>query len=99
MDLGLQGKIAVVTGSTAGIGFAIASVLAQEGAEVVVSGRSAERVNSAVEAIRGRTKGKSIRGVAANLGTLAGVESLQKQITKTDILVNNLGIFEPKAFL
>ncbi|HEY2119326.1 MAG TPA: SDR family NAD(P)-dependent oxidoreductase [Candidatus Acidoferrum sp.] len=99
MDLGIQGKIAVVTGSTAGIGFAIASVLAQERAEVIVSGRSAERVNSAVEAIRDRAKSKSVRGVAADLGTLTGVESFQKQVTKADVLVNNLGIFEPKAFL
>lgn len=99
MDLGFQGKHAVVSGSTAGIGFAIASVLAQEGAEVVVSGRTSERVNSAVEKIRQLTKNKSVRGIAADLGTLPGIEFFQKQITQTDILINNLGIFEPKPFL
>jgi NAD(P)-dependent dehydrogenase (short-subunit alcohol dehydrogenase family) len=99
MDLGFQGKRAVVSGSTAGIGFAIASLLALEGAEVLVSGRTSERVNSAVEKIRQLTKNKSVRGVAADLGTPAGIESFQKEITKTDVLVNNLGIFEPKPFL
>jgi NAD(P)-dependent dehydrogenase (short-subunit alcohol dehydrogenase family) len=99
MDLGLKGKTAVVTGSTAGIGFAIASVLAIEGAEVVVNGRSAERVSSAVAHVREHTKNISVRGVIGDLGSLAGIESFQKQVTKTDILVNNLGIFEPKPFL
>jgi NAD(P)-dependent dehydrogenase (short-subunit alcohol dehydrogenase family) len=99
MDLGLQGRHAIVSGSTAGIGFAIASVLALEGAEVVVSGRTPERVNSAVDKIRGTTKSKLVRGIAADLGTKKGIESFLKQVTKTDILVNNLGIFEPKVFL
>ena len=99
MDLGLKGRTAVVTGSTAGIGFAIAWVFAQEGAEVVVNGRSAERLNDAVKKIQEQAKSRLIRGVVADLGTLAGIHSFQKQVATTNILVNNLGIFEAKPFL
>lgn len=99
MNLGLQGKLAVVSGSTAGIGFAIASTLAQEGARVVINGRSEARVTIAVEKIRQRMKGAELIGVAADLGTAGGVEAFVKQVPETDILVNNLGIFEVKAFL
>ena len=99
MNLGLQGKLAVVSGSTAGIGFAIAATLAQEGARVVINGRTEARVTAAVEKIRQRTKGAELIGVAADLGTAAGVTSFVKQVPETDILVNNLGIFEVKPFL
>jgi NAD(P)-dependent dehydrogenase (short-subunit alcohol dehydrogenase family) len=99
MNLGLQGKLAVVSGSTAGIGFAIASALAQEGARVVISGRTEVRVTTAVDKIRQRMKGAELIGVAADLGTAAGVDALVKQVPDADILVNNLGIFEIKAFL
>ena len=99
MNLGLQGKLAVVSGSTAGIGFAIAAVLAQEGARVVINGRTEARVTTAVEKIRQRMKGAELIGVAADLGTAAGVNAFVKQIPEADILVNNLGIFEAKPFL
>jgi len=99
MNLGLQGKLAVVSGSTAGIGFAIAATLAQEGARVVINGRTEARVTAAVEKIRQRTKGAELIGVAADLGTAAGVNVFVKQVPEADILVNNLGIFEVKAFL
>ena len=99
MDLGLQNKTAIVTGSTAGIGFAIASTLAAEGAEVILNGRTTQRVNAAVEKISQHTKSRSIRGIAADLGTHAGIESFLKQVPRADILVNNLGIFDPKPFL
>jgi len=99
MNLGLQGKLAVVSGSTAGIGFAIAATLAQEGARVVINGRTEARVTSAVEKIRQRTKGAELIGVAADLGTAAGVSAFVKQVPEADILVNNLGIFEVKPFL
>jgi NAD(P)-dependent dehydrogenase (short-subunit alcohol dehydrogenase family) len=99
MNLGLQGKLAVVSGSTAGIGFAIASTLAQEGTRVVINGRTELRVTTAVEKIRQRMKGAELIGVAADLGTAAGVDALVKQVPEADILVNNLGIFEPKPFL
>jgi len=98
MDLGLKGKTAVVSGSTAGIGFAIAATLAAEGAKVVVNGRTEARVSAALAQIRQRVKNADLRGVHADLGTSAGVEMLVKQVPEADILVNNLGIFEVKAF-
>jgi NAD(P)-dependent dehydrogenase (short-subunit alcohol dehydrogenase family) len=106
MDLQLTNKKALVTGSTAGIGFAIASLLAQEGASVVVNGRSPPRVEQAVERIRsGERRGVSppweqaqVTGIAADLGTREGVDLLVRDVPEVDILVNNLGIFEPKPF-
>jgi NAD(P)-dependent dehydrogenase (short-subunit alcohol dehydrogenase family) len=99
MDLGLNGKTAVVSGSTAGIGFAIAASLAAEGAKVIVNGRTAARVSAAVEQIRQRVKNADVWGVAADLGSLRGVEAFLQQVPDADILVNNLGIFEVKSFL
>jgi NAD(P)-dependent dehydrogenase (short-subunit alcohol dehydrogenase family) len=99
MDLGLSGKTAVVSGSTAGIGLAIAASLAVEGAKVIVNGRTEARVSSAVERIRQRVKNADVRGIAADLGTSRGVEAFLQQAPDADILVNNLGIFEVKSFL
>ncbi len=99
MDLGLKGKTAVVTGSTAGIGFAIAAALAAEGAKVVVNGRTEARVTSAHENIRKHVKNADVRGVAADLGSAPGVTAFLKQVPEADILVNNLGIFEVKPFI
>jgi len=99
MNLGLQGKLAVVSGSTAGIGLAIATALAAEGTKVVVNGRTQARVDSALKAIQQRVPGADLRGVAADLGTAAGVESFLHQIPNADVLVNNLGIFDVKPFL
>jgi len=76
MDLGLKGKTAVVSGSTAGIGFAIAATLAGEGAKVVVNGRTEARVSAALAQLRQRVKNADVRGVDADLGTSAGVECL-----------------------
>lgn len=98
MDLQLTNKTALVTGSTAGIGFAIASLLAQEGASVVVNGRSQQRVDDALQRIRSENKNAQVTGIAADLGTKEGVALLTGQLTAVDILVNNLGIFEPKPF-
>jgi NAD(P)-dependent dehydrogenase (short-subunit alcohol dehydrogenase family) len=98
MDLGLKGKTAVVSGSTAGIGFAIAATLAAEGAKVVVNGRTEARVSAALAQIQQRVKNADLRGVHADLGTSAGVHRLVKQVPDADILVNNLGIFEVKPF-
>src|ERR1700693_757379 len=98
MDLGLKGKLAVVSGSTAGIGFAIAAALAAEGANVVVNGRTDERVNAAVEKIRKQTVAGEVRGFAADLGTAMGSDLFLKNVPEGDILINNLGIFEPKPF-
>ena len=98
MDFGLRGKKAVVSGSTAGIGLAIATALAAEGASVVVNGRTEARVNAALDKIRQHDKTADLQGVAADLGTAAGVESFVKQVPHADVLINNLGIFEPKPF-
>jgi NAD(P)-dependent dehydrogenase (short-subunit alcohol dehydrogenase family) len=94
MDLGLKGKRALVTGSTAGIGLSIAKLLAREGAFVYVNGRTEERVIRAVGEIEGK-----VDGVAADLTTEAGAEKLFARVEHLDILVNNLGIFEAKPFL
>jgi NAD(P)-dependent dehydrogenase (short-subunit alcohol dehydrogenase family) len=98
MDLQLTNKKALVTGSTAGIGFAIASLLAQEGASVIVNGRSEPRVEEAVQRIRKEKKDSQVTGVAADLGTKKGVDLLTGKVPALDILVNNLGIFEAKPF-
>jgi NAD(P)-dependent dehydrogenase (short-subunit alcohol dehydrogenase family) len=98
MDLQLTNKKALVTGSTAGIGFAIASLLAQEGAAVVVNGRSQRRVEEAVRRIKRDNKDAQVTGVAADLGTKEGVVLLTGKVPALDILVNNLGIFEAKPF-
>lgn len=92
MNLQLEGKTALVTGSTAGIGLAIVTTLAKEGAAVIVNGRTKERVEEAV-----RISGAA-HGIAADLGTEAGVNAVIARFPAVDILVNNLGIFEPKPF-
>lgn len=97
MDLQLGGKRAVVTGSTAGIGLAAATALAREAASVVVNGRSEERVARAVERVQAEANGE-VLGVAADLGSAEGVAELARRVPETDILVNNLGVFEPKDF-
>ena len=99
MDLGLKGKRAVVSGSTAGIGFAIASTLAREGARIVINGRTSERVKAAAERIRMEQRGAEVTEVAADLGTIEGVNKLIELVPSADVLVNNLGIFEIKPFL
>jgi NAD(P)-dependent dehydrogenase (short-subunit alcohol dehydrogenase family) len=99
MNLGLQGKLAVVSGSTAGIGLAIATALASEGARVIINGRTEERVSGALEKIRERVPSADLRGVAADLGSASGVEAFLKKAPDADVLINNLGIFDLKPFL
>lgn len=100
MKIDLTGKTAIVTGSTVGIGFAIAKGLAESGATVVVNGRKQAAVDQAIAALAKAVPGaeKRLRGVAADLGTAAGCDSLVKAEPKTDILVNNVGIFNPQDF-
>jgi NAD(P)-dependent dehydrogenase (short-subunit alcohol dehydrogenase family) len=98
MDLKLSGKVALVSGSTGGIGLAIATILAQEGATVVVNGRTQERVNQAIYQIKQSVPNVNLQGIAADLGTLVGVEAMIQQVPKVDILVNNLGIYSSQAF-
>lgn len=98
MDLKLRGKRAFVSGSTAGIGFSVALGLASEGAEIVVNGRTDAKVRDAVRRIAGETIA-TVSGISADLSTAAGVEGLLGELGPVDILVNNIGIFEPKPFL
>jgi hypothetical protein len=98
MDLGHNGKLAVISGSTAGIGLAIASALAAEGAQVVINGRTEERVSRATAQLLAEHKSAQVRGIAADLGTSDGVAKFVRHVPEADILVNNLGIFEVKPF-
>jgi len=98
MDLKLQGKLALVSGSTAGIGRAIAHALAAEGADVIVNGRTQSSVDDAVRQIAEATGNKGVRGFAGDLGTAAAAEEVVRRHPGVAILVNNLGIFEPKPF-
>jgi NAD(P)-dependent dehydrogenase (short-subunit alcohol dehydrogenase family) len=97
MDLQLQGKIALVSGSTAGIGHAIAASLAHEGARVIVNGRTTAAVDAAVAAMRS-SAGGDVMGFAGDLSSASVAEKLAQQHPQVDILVNNLGIFEVKPF-
>jgi NAD(P)-dependent dehydrogenase (short-subunit alcohol dehydrogenase family) len=98
MDLKLSGKRAFVTGSTKGIGFAIAMGLAREGAAVVVNGRGDAAVSEAVKRIIDATQG-SVSGISGDVGNAAEVNRLVSKLGAVDILINNAGIFEPKPFL
>lgn len=98
MDLQISGKRALITGSTAGIGFAIATELAREGVNVVINGRRPQQVAAAVERLRHLVDGSQVDGIAADLATADGVAALIAACPQADILVNNLGIFDPKPF-
>lgn len=98
MDLGVNGKRALVTGSTAGIGFATALALAREGARVTVNGRTDARVRAAVKSIIDQVPGADVAGVAADLGGAEGCAAVTRKVPELDILVNNMGVFEPKPF-
>ena len=98
MDLQLQGKRALVTGSTAGIGLAIARGLAREGAGVIINGRTAKRVDQAIAALKRAGISGKVEDLAADLGTAGGTRTAIERFPEVDILVNNLGIFEVKLF-
>ena len=98
MDLQLDGKRALVSGSTAGIGHAIAGALAREGAHVIVNGRTRARVDDAVKKLHGAGLRGGVEGFGADLGTSDGVNQITAKYSEVEILVNNLGIFEPKPF-
>ena len=92
MDLNLTGKVALVSGSTAGIGYAAALGLAKQGAQVIVNGRTEERVNAAIALIRKAAPTANVVGFAADLATAAGAKALVAAHPAVDILVNNLGL-------
>jgi NAD(P)-dependent dehydrogenase (short-subunit alcohol dehydrogenase family) len=93
MDLQLKGKKVIVTGGSAGIGPAIARMLAEEGVEVTIPGRNIKKVNQAIATLSGKA-----HGIETDLGTAEGANKLIAQVPETDILVNNLGIYESKDF-
>ena len=97
MNTQLTHKLALVSGSTAGIGYAIAAALAGEGAQVIVNGRTRAAVDDAVSKLKSAT-GSQIHGFAGDLSTAVAAEALVQQHPNIEILVNNLGIFEPKPF-
>ena len=98
MNLDLTGKLALVTGSTAGIGFAIALGLAREGATVIINGRTKKRVNDAISQIRDQLPEAKLEPLVADVGDSESVAAVTKQFPKLDILINNVGIGELKPF-
>jgi len=98
MDLQLHDKLALVSGSTAGIGYAIAEALAAEGARVIINGRTEKRVQQAIANIRDAGARGKLEGIAADLGSAEGVGTTVRQFPDVDILINNVGIFDFKPF-
>jgi NAD(P)-dependent dehydrogenase (short-subunit alcohol dehydrogenase family) len=92
MDLQLKGKTAIVTGGSAGIGLAVARLLAEEGVEVTIPGRNGKKLKEAISSLPG-----AVHAVEADLATANGARTLIERVPRTDILVNNLGIYESKG--
>ena len=98
MELGLKNKKVLVTGSTKGIGKAIAAEFAREGADVVINGRSEADVQRVVSELRAKFKDACVEGIAADIAKEADREAMFKKLPTVDILVNNMGIFEPMEY-
>lgn len=98
MKLDLSGKTAIITGSTIGIGNAIARGLAETGATVVINGRSQAKVDAGIASVVKAVPGAKVKGAVADVSTAAGCKALAEAIPEADILINNAGIFEPKDF-
>jgi NAD(P)-dependent dehydrogenase (short-subunit alcohol dehydrogenase family) len=98
MDLQLKDKLAFISGSTSGIGFAIARRLLEEGARVVINGRTKESVNKSVSELKALADGSKVSGIAADFSRVQDVNNLLKELPEVDILINNAGIFAPIPF-
>jgi NAD(P)-dependent dehydrogenase (short-subunit alcohol dehydrogenase family) len=98
MQIDLSGKTALVTGSTAGIGFAIAKGLASSGAEVVLNGRGQDRVDAALARLKQAVPKAKLRGIAGDVGTIVGCNDLVTALPEVDILINNAGIYGAQDF-
>ncbi len=98
MQIDLVGKTALITGSTEGIGYAIARQLARAGADVVINGRSEEKTANAAERLKGEVAGGTVAAVAADVATAEGCDALVAKFPHVDILINNAGIFQPLDF-
>ena len=98
MKYQLEDKLCLVTGSTAGIGFAIAEALAGEGAKVIINGRTDDRVAEAIDKIRKKNAGAKLDAFAGDLSTVDDVAEVYERFPEVDVLVNNLGTYEPKPF-
>jgi NAD(P)-dependent dehydrogenase (short-subunit alcohol dehydrogenase family) len=98
MDLQLHGKTALISGSTKGIGLAAATLLAQEGARVILNGRTDEALKEAAAEVTRKAPNAKLDGFAGDLATAAGCEAIARRFPAVDILVNNVGIFERKLF-
>src|SRR5262249_29280411 len=98
MKIDLSGKTALVTGSTAGIGYGIAKGLAAAGGSVVINGRGQGKVDAAVKKLTAEVSGSKVRGIAADVATPAGCKSLVAALPDVDILINNTGIYGGKDF-
>jgi len=99
MDLQLHNKTAFISGSTAGIGLAIAEALLKENATVIINGRKENQVEEVVKALQQAFPQGKVSGIAADFGKKEEVDTLIKKLPPIDILVNNVGIFEPKPFV
>lgn len=99
MDLQLKNKTALITGSTAGIGLATARKLLEEGANVIITGRSNERIQTTIQQLKAALPDASVSGVAVDFSRKSDVDNVLDKVPEVDILINNAGIFEPKAFV
>lgn len=98
MDLKIKDKLVFISGSTAGIGYATAARFLNEGAQVIINGRKQDTVDAAVEKLKAEIKNANVSGIAADFSKVEDINSLLKELPEVDILINNTGIFEPKAF-